>query len=221
MTIVTLQALNKNSTGEKMKERYIPLPQPDKKGKVSIEEVLSKRRSIRNYLNEPIKLSEITQLLWAAQGITANDGRRASPSAGATYPIEIYLANGSVIGLNKGLYKYIPEKHSLQLIYEKDLFFEICKSTYQIELLKRSAGLFIITAIPEKTTSVYAERGFRYIYMEAGHIGENIALQGVSLGIGTVMIGAFDDHKLSEILKLNKGEIPLYIIPIGKTDKYN
>ncbi len=210
-----------NKKGEiQMDKSLIKLPKFKVAGNISIEETLYRRRSIRKFLNDSLNLEEISQILWAAQGITNTDGRRTSPSAGATYPLELYLISNKVEGLKDGVYQYIPDQHLLKVKKEGDLLKEIAGATYQVEMCSGAAGIIVITAIVERTVSVYGERGMRYIYMEAGHAAENLSLQGVALNIGSVLVGAFDDLRVIKALSLSKGEIPLYIIPIGKTDKY-
>lgn len=218
--IFSIYGICKTEVNTNMKERKIALPKPKLTGSISIEEVLNKRRSIRKFLNSLISVSELSQLLWSAQGITTEDGRRTSPSAGATYPLEIYISVKNIENLKEGLYKYAPDAHSLLLIDENNRSVQIAEATYQPQMVKGAAAIFIITSVLNRTTSVYGERGIRYAYMEAGHSAQNLSLMGVALNIGLVLVGAFDDNKLSDALSLKKDEIPLYIIPVGKTDKY-
>ncbi len=204
----------------KLKDKKIFLPEPKTKGSVSVEETLSKRRSVRKFQDTPLSIPEVSQLLWAAYGITEKDGRKTTPSAGATYPLEIYVVVKNVEKLKPGLYKYDSGGHFLTNIKEGNFYNEISETTYQPQMCKSAPMIFVITAITEKTTSVYGERGIRYIFMETGHSAQNISLQGVSLGIGSVLVGAFDDDKVAGVLSLKNGEIPLYIIPVGKTERY-
>jgi len=198
----------------KMEE--ITLPAPETKGEISVEEALSKRRSIREYKNEPLTLKEVSQLLWAAQGITAEWGGRTAPSAGATYPLEIYLLAGKVEGLNPGVYHYIPASHSLKKILAGDLRKELSRAALGQRCIKEAPITLVITAIYDRTTVRYRERGIRYVHLEAGHVGENIYLQAEALGLGTVGIGAFYDEEIKRILKLKKGESVIYLMPVGK-----
>lgn len=206
--------------GEKSVKDYIALPKPKVKGFISVEEVLDKRRSIRQFLKTPLNIYELSQILWAAYGTNTKDGKKTTPSAGATYPLEIYIVAKNFEDLKEGLYKYISENHSLKVLKEGDFLNQLAETTYQPEMCKNAAALLVITSVNERTTSVYGQRGMRYIYMEAGHSAQNISLQGVALGIGSVLVGAFDDSKVSNALSLKRGEMPLYIIPIGKTDRY-
>lgn len=193
-------------------EKEIKLLMPKEKGEVSIEETLNKRRSVRTYRPDALTLEEISQLLWAAAG--KNHYRRTFPSAGATYPLEIYLISGKVEDLEHGIYNYIYSTHSLEKINNKDVRKPLCKASLEQEMIEEAPVNFIIAADYSRTTNFYGQRGIRYVHMEVGHIGQNLSLQAVALNIGTVMIGAFDDKKVKEILQIE--EDPLYIIPAGK-----
>jgi SagB-type dehydrogenase family enzyme len=194
----------------------IKLPDPVLKGSISVEEAISKRRSIREYKDEPLRLEELGQLLWAAQGITSPKGFRAAPSAGATYPLEIYVSvkERGVIGLPAGIYHYDPFDHSLTLIKEGDHSLEIYRASLNQEWVKEAPICIIIAADFSRTTSRYGARGERYVYMEAGHVGQNIYLQATALDLGTVAVGAFYDDQLRSIIGCE--EAPIYIFPVGR-----
>ncbi|MDD5070230.1 MAG: SagB/ThcOx family dehydrogenase [Candidatus Omnitrophica bacterium] len=183
-------------------------------GKLSVEEAISKRRSIRGYKNGPLSLGEVSQLLWSAQGITANRRLRTVPSAGALYPLEIYLAAGKVKDLKSGIYRYNPERHSLIKVVDGDKRFDLFSCSFSQSSVKNAPISVVICAQYERTTGKYGERGKRYVHMEAGHVGQNIYLQAKSLNLATVVIGAFSDEDVKKIL--NAKEAPLYIIPIGR-----
>jgi|YNPMSStandDraft_1061717.scaffolds.fasta_scaffold05741_5 SagB-type dehydrogenase family enzyme len=214
--------INEEITEEKQIENIIPsenvikLPEPRKKSNTSLEEALLKRRSIREYKEESLSLEEISQILWAGQGITDPQGLRTAPSAGALYPLEIYLNVSNVNNLKEGIYKYNPQNHELIQIKEGDKKIEIYNSGLQQSAIKNAPLIIIISAVFEKTTSKYGERGIRYVYMEAGHCAQNIYLQATALNLGTVTIGAFDDEKIKQILEFKNNEQPLYLMPIGK-----
>jgi SagB-type dehydrogenase family enzyme len=201
---------------EEKKVGTIKLPDPVLKGSVSVEEAISKRRSIREYKDEPLRLEELGQLLWAAQGITSPKGFRAAPSAGATYPLEIYVSvkERGVIGLPAGIYHYDPFDHSLTLIKEGDHSLEIYRASLNQEWVKEAPICIIIAADFSRTTSRYGARGERYVYMEAGHVGQNIYLQATALDLGTVAVGAFYDDQLRSIIGCE--EAPIYIFPVGR-----
>jgi len=199
------------------KTDVIKLPQPVLKGEMSLEEALYKRRSVRQYSDEPLLLTAVSQLLWSAQGITdKTNGLRTAPSAGALYPLEVYLIAGNVIDLKAGVYKYRPNGHELALVLEGDVRNELCSSALYQSPIKEAPIVLVITAVYERTTAKYGERGIRYVHMEAGHSAENICLQATALGLGTVTIGAFNDEKVKKVLNLPEDEMPLYILPVGK-----
>ncbi|MDI3474513.1 MAG: hypothetical protein PWQ79_1533 [Thermococcaceae archaeon] len=192
----------------------VELPPPRLEGSMSLEEAIAKRRSRREYKNEPLTLEELGQLLWAAQGITSPDGKRAAPSAGATYPFEVFVVAGNVEGLEPGIYHYDPFTHSLELVKAGDFRRELQKAALDQKWVGDAAVDIVLVAFYERTTKVYGERGYRYVYMEAGHIGQNIYLQATSLGLGTVAIGAFHDEEVARIIGTDGA--PLYIFPVGR-----
>lgn len=201
------------------KDGYMVLPEPRKESKTSIEEALLKRRSIREYKDEALSLEEISQILWSAQGITAPErGGRTAPSAGALYPLEIYLVVRKIENLESGVYHYLPEGHKIKQVLEKDISGELAIAGLNQMFIKDAPANIVISAVFSRTTSKYGERGNQYVYMEAGHASENIYLQIESLGLGTVTVGAFSDEEVKRILNLQE-EIPLYIMPIGRINK--
>lgn len=191
----------------------IKLPPIQTVGKISVEEVISRRRSVREYKDEALSLKEVSQLLWSAQGITANWGGRIAPSAGALYPLEIYLVTGRVENLKPGIYRYYPERHSLIMIVEGDKRFALFSSSLFQSCIKNAPISLVICAQYERTTRKYGERGKRYVHIEVGHVGQNIYLQAESLGLATVAIGAFVDEAVKKVLNIK--EEPLYIMPVG------
>ena len=194
----------------------IVLPKTVKKTDFSIEEVIALRRSIREYLNKPLKIEDLAQILWAAQGITEPSlTLRSAPSAGATYPLEIYILSKNVKNLKKGIYKYLPTYHSLKLIREGDYSYNLYQACLYQDWVLNAAANLIITAIYERTTYRYGARGIRYVYMEAGHVGQNIYLQAAALNIGTVAIGAFYDEEVENIIQVSNQEKVIYIFPLG------
>ncbi len=202
-------------TGEKMHEEKIKLPEPVLKGKISFEEVLYKRRSVRKFKNGFLNLKQVAQLLWACYGITDKRGFKTTPSAGATYPLEIYLIAGDVSELKSGVYKYLPDEHSLIKIIDKDIRRELMELSLRQKFIKEAQITIVITADFKRTTSYYGDRGIMYVHMEAGHSGQNIYLQAEALGLGTVAVGAFNETQVSKLLNLPKNEKVLYIFPIG------
>jgi SagB-type dehydrogenase family enzyme len=191
--------------------KEINLRQPKEKGSISIEETLLQRRSVRDYKRGPLNLDQVSQLLWAASG--KNLYRRTTPSAGATYPLEIYLVAGEVEGLEPGIYHYSPSRNSLEIIKEQNVRNRLSRAALGQEMIEEAPVSIIIAADYSRTTGRYGQRGIRYVHMEVGHVGQNVSLQAIALSLGTVMIGAFEDQKVKEVLGIK--EEPLYIIPIG------
>lgn len=185
----------------------VELPVPEYTNK-SIEECILARRSIRQFQDKDIPLSSISLLVWAAQGITAKRGFRAAPSAGATYPLEIFLAK------RDGLFRYIPQHHALKKEKTGDMRSEIAECALNQMFIADAGIVFVITGIFERTTRRYGERGVQYVHNEVGHCAQNIHLAAVALGLGSVPIGAFNDGELKQLLELDD-ERPLYIVPVG------
>ena len=186
---------------------------------MSLEEAIAKRRSVRRYTAEPLSLTYLSQILWAAQGVTDTAIQlRAAPSAGALYPLEIYVLIGvnGVEGLEEGLYHYNVDSHSLERQKTEDLKVQLSFAALDQEFIYHAALDIVICALYERTAWKYGGRAERYVHMEAGHAGQNICLQATALGLGAVPIGAFDDDQVRTIIGAAKEIRPLYIIPIGK-----
>ncbi len=198
----------------KAQERSFNLPSPELDSETSIEKALSQRRSVRDFADQTLDNKQISQLLWSAQGITADWGGRTAPSAGATYPIEIYIAVNNSESLTPGLYKYKNTNHSLRLIKKGSLGKKLSQACLGQQSIQEAPVSIIITAVLQRTAVRYGERAQRYVYMEAGHVGQNIYLQAESLGLGTVAIGAFHDDQVQEVLGIN--EEVMIIMPVGK-----
>jgi SagB-type dehydrogenase family enzyme len=194
----------------------IKLPEPQYDSEVSLEQSLLERRSVRSYSGQPLTLREISQLLWAAQGLTDPGGFRTAPSAGGLYPLELYLVAGDVEGLTAGVYRYQPGGHQLVKTGEGDKRAELAKAALGQEWVEEGAVSIVFTAVYERTTGKYGERGIRYVHMEVGHAAQNLCLQATALGLGAVTIGAFYDKEVSRLLNLPDDEEPLYIIPVGR-----
>lgn len=194
----------------------IKLPQPVYDGRTSLEKAFELRRSLRQYKNAPIPLSDLSQLLWAAQGISGSGGRRTAPSAGALYPLEVYIVAGNITGLSAGIYSYDPHKHELSRIAEDDARSELSKAALGQSSIKNAPAVLVLSAVYERTTVKYGERSIRYVHMEAGHAAQNVYLQAAALNLGTVVIGAFDDDGIRKVLHMTVREHPLYLMPVGK-----
>jgi len=192
----------------------VKLPEARIVGDVSLGEAIAARRSVRAYEEASLTLEEVGQLLWAAQGITAEWGGRAAPSAGATYPLEVYVVAGEVEGLEPGVYRYLPDSHSARLVKEGDLRAELSSAALGQEWVRTAPASLVIAAAYGRTTRQYGERGERYVHMEVGHVGQNVYLQAAALALGTVMVGAFDDAEVKNLLGTD--EEPLAIMPVGR-----
>jgi SagB-type dehydrogenase family enzyme len=194
------------------------LPKPDYRGML-FEEAITKRRSVRNYTSDPVSLPQLSQLLFAAQGVTGKIygvPLRTAPSAGALYPFEIYLIVNNVQGLAPGIYHYAFQEHALELLKSGDFRKQITRAGLKQEMLGNSDVTFALSAVFNRTRHKYGERGFRYIYMEAGHISQNISLQAVSLGLGSVGVGAFLDQEMNELVGVDgKHEAVIYLHAVG------
>ena len=201
---------------EPLDGRQLELPEPRLKSDVSLEETLLKRRSVREFTDEPLTLEEVSQLLWAAQGVTAEWGGRTAPSAGALYPLEVYLVVGNVANLAPGVYKYKPERHKLVRIRGEDVREELAEAALGQSWVKEGAIDIVVAAVYERTTKKYGDRGVRYVHMEAGHAAQNIYLQAAALDLGIVTVGAFYDDRVKDIIGMPEDEVPLYVIPVGK-----
>ncbi len=197
----------------------IKLPPPQLKGKMSLEEAIASRRSVRKYRSEPLTPSQLSQILWSAQGITGAGRLRAAPSAGATYPLEIFAFIGkqAIEGLQAGIYHYDVDSHSLVLHQPGDLRKELARAALDEGFIANAPLDIVICALYPRTSYRYGRRGERYVHMEVGHVGENIHLQAVALGLATVEVGAFDDEEVRKVLGVEEQIKPLYIMPIGKS----
>jgi SagB-type dehydrogenase family enzyme len=202
----------------KKNEPAVKLPSPILRSKMSLEQSIDKRRSVRRFKNDPLTLEQISQLLWSAQGTTGTGGRRATPSAGATYPLEIFIVigNNGVRTLAAGIYHYDVDNHSLSLHQRGDFQQKLADTALGQSFIARCPVDMVVCAIHPRTAYRYGHRGERYVHMEVGHVGENVALQAVALGLGTVMVGAFEDEEVRKALDLEEQIKPLYIIPVGK-----
>lgn len=214
-----------------MRQTVIKLPPPQLKSKVSLEETIAKRRSVRKYGTEPLTLVQISQILWAAQGITGAGKLRATPSAGATYPLEIFVfigkqaviviaseAKQSLSGeeLPAGIYHYEVDSHSLSLHRPGDLRRDLARAALDQGFIANAPMDIVVCALYPRTSYRYGRRGERYVHMEAGHVGENIHLQAIALGLATVEVGAFDDEEVRKVLGVEEQIKPLYVMPIGR-----
>ena len=185
---------------------------------MSLEEAISRRRSRRSFASKPLTLAQVSQLLWCAQGTTGERGlKRAAPSAGATYPLEIFLAVGrdTVTDLQAGVYRYVPSEHALLRTAEQDVRRQVAAAALEQYFLAQAPVDLLIAADCKRTTGRYGQRGVRYVHMEVGHVGQNIYLQAEALGLGTVAVGAFQDDEVARAFGLPEQLEPLYLMPVG------
>ncbi|MEW6094927.1 MAG: SagB/ThcOx family dehydrogenase [bacterium] len=199
------------------KAKKIKLPQDFKYRGISVEEAIVKRRSKRNFLPKPISLEELSCLLHYASGITGYGRLRAAPSAGALYPIEIYPVIHQVKDITPGIYHYSIEDHSLELLEEGDYRHKLSQHCLGQKFVAEAAVAFIMTAVFARTKWKYRNRAYRYVLIEAGHIGENIYLSATSLGLGTCAVGAFFDDQINKELNIDGiKEAAIHITVVGK-----
>lgn len=190
------------------------LPEPQYKGTISVEEAIRTRRSIRNYTEDSLSTEEVSQLLWAAQGKTADWGGRTVPSAGASFPLEVYLVAGSVRGIETGVYHYLWESHEIEKLSGHDKRKELTTVSWGQKYISLAPIDIIIAVDYKRTTARYGNIGSRYVDCEVGHCGQNIQLQAEALGLGSVVIGAFQENLVMSSLGIK--ENPVYIIPVGR-----
>ncbi|WP_431067772.1 SagB/ThcOx family dehydrogenase [Methylotuvimicrobium sp.] len=191
-------------------DETIHLPQAKVAGSMSLEQSIAARRSIRAFAAKTLSIEQIGQLLWAAQGITDTKGSlRAAPSAGALYPLETYVV------LPAGIYRYDPRNHELKRTVESDRRLELQKASLDQDAFGSAPAVFVFTAVFERTAIKYRERANLYVPIEVGHAAQNLLLQATAQGLAGVPIGAFNDKRVAEALKLPKDQRPLYLLPLG------
>ena len=201
----TTASAGATQTGKR--ENEILFPQPVLKGKVSLEEVLASRRSLRSFKEKELDWGQVGQLLWAAQGITSPDGKRTAPSAGALYPLEVYYF------FKDGWGHYNPEKHSLEILGSEDKRADLARASLNQSWIADAPGVFVIVGFVERMAKKYGERAERYVMLEAGHACQNLLLQAVALSLGGTSVGAFSDEGIKKILGVDA--LPLYVVPVG------
>jgi SagB-type dehydrogenase family enzyme len=215
LLLITPAACEKAGASSAPENVTISLPAPSGDSDTSIEEALLQRRSVRNYREGALTLAQVGQILWAAQGINDAGGKRTAPSAGAIYPLTVYVVIGSVEGITPGVYRYIPASHSLDKKLDGDLREALSKTSQST--VKNAPVNVVIAAVYDQIKKQYGDRGIKFTYLEAGHAAQNICLQVVALKLGTVTLGYFDDTQVKKTLGLSDNEEPLYIMPVGRT----
>lgn len=195
--------------------KTIDLPEPVLMSDISVEEAIADRRSVRSYSSKSLTLQHLSQMLWSAQGITNNEGLRAAPSAGALYPLELYVVAGNVENLEPGVYRYIPEGHKLTSTLTEDKRKELVSAASNQDWIADAPVIIVFSAVYERTTSKYGERGIRYVHMDTGFAGENLFLQAEALGLSSIVVGSFKDEAVKKVLSLDNNENPLILMPVG------
>jgi SagB-type dehydrogenase family enzyme len=195
--------------------RTVSLPVPQHQGSISLDSTLWARRSTREFSDRTISLADASQLLWAAQGVNRPDGHRTAPSAGATYPLELYLLAARVDGLEPGMYRYRPATHDLVTTGVTVRLVDLPGVAVRQEWVTGAAALVVFAAAYERTSGRYASRAERYVPMEVGHAAQNLYLEAAALGLGTTFIGAFTDSALARVLALPAEQRPLGLMPVG------
>jgi SagB-type dehydrogenase family enzyme len=187
----------------------ITLPKPNQNGQMLLEKAIAARRSHRDFSPKPLALEQIGELAWAAQGQGTATRYRNVPSAGATYPLELFVVSG------EGLFHYLPAKHSLEKLSGQDIRTALASAAWGQNFIEEAPLTLVFAAEFARTTRRYGERGIRYVYMEAGHAAQNVHLQAESLGLGSVAVGAFDDDSVSKVLSLPDHLEPVYMVVVG------
>ncbi|MGA1843818.1 MAG: SagB/ThcOx family dehydrogenase [bacterium] len=221
ITVIPLSVSWAMGTGRSAQDTArIPLPSPALTGTVSVEEAIKARRTRRNFSPDPLSMEEWGQILWAAQGITSEGGMgmRAAPSAGALYPLDIYLiaGEGGTGSLSAGVYHYEPLQHALMRLSSEDMRKKVAEASLYQGWMAEAPGMILIAVEYARITGKYKERGIRYAHFEAGHVAQNCFLQAESLGLHVGIVGAFEDETMKKILPLPKGHEPLLILPVGR-----
>jgi SagB-type dehydrogenase family enzyme len=197
----------------------IKLPPPKPVETTSLDEAIRRRRSIRAFSQKPMALKQLSYLLWASAGIQRKEGEyefRTAPSAGALYPIETYLIANNVNGLENALYHYSINSHALEELEVGDFSMAIARAALEQEMFVRAAATFVWTAIFERSKWKYRQRAYRYVYLDAGHIAQNLALAATSIGLGSCQVGAFFDDEVNKIVGVDgEEESAIYLSVVG------
>ena len=193
------------------------MPQPAKKGGMSVVEALEVRRTVRHFAARPLDLPQVSQLLWGAYGTSNPQGLRTSPSAGATYPLDLYLVVGErgVKDIPAGIYQYLAGEHALAPVAPGDARAPVARACLHQAWMAEGPVMVVITGEYRRCTARYGPRGVRYTHMEAGNVSQNLFLAAEALGLGAGIVGAFEDKALAQVLKLPPVHEPLLVMPVG------
>ncbi len=197
-----------------MQLKSIELPKPNAQGSISLEQAIENRKSVRSFTKQTLSLDFIGQILWAGQGLRGSTSSRTVPSAGALYPLELYLV------IEEGVYHYVPERHQVEPHIEGDMRSSLSSAALGQECVAQAPATLLLTAVFSRIETKYGkERSPQYIYLEAGHAAQNILLQATALGLDGVPVGAFYEEQVSKVLQLPQAHYPLYLIPLGFAEK--
>ena len=216
IAVISCIGLSSNAYANGAGDDVTALPKPSLGGAMSVEHALAHRRSTREFDPAPLPLAAVSQLLWAAQGVTHERGFRTAPSAGALFPLEIYLVAGAVSGLAAGIHHYEPERHRLVRMSTGDLREELTSLAHGQDWMMDAPAVLVIAADTSRTARKYGRRAARYVAMEAGYASQNVYLQSQALGLGTCMVGAFSDRPVKQLLRMPSEVEPLGLMPIGR-----
>ncbi|MDP3181373.1 MAG: SagB/ThcOx family dehydrogenase [Desulfobaccales bacterium] len=205
------------SSGGGQAAEVIKLPPPAHKSAVSLEDALLRRRTVRHFASRGLDLNQVSQLLWGTDGVSDPRGLRTAPSAGATYPVDLYLVVGErgVATVPAGVYHYLPKENSLKLITPGELRPAVARASLSQSWMAEAPIMVVITGEYRRCMARYGERGIRYTIMEVGHTAENLFLQAEALGLGAGIVGAFEDRTITQVLKTPAAHEPLLIMPVG------
>jgi SagB-type dehydrogenase family enzyme len=201
-----------------MKGEITKLPSPKTIGSRGLERVMSTRRSIREYSEQPLTIGVLSQLLWACQGITSNEGLRTTPSAGATYPLEVFAAVHKITGLDPGVYHYLPgpdlHQHSIQIVHDGSVADLLFKRSTEQDFIRKVPVNIIFSAVLTRIRKEYGRSAMRYTLLEAGHAAQNLHLMAEGMNLGSVAIGYLNASAVKRVLHAQV--LPLYMVSIGK-----
>jgi SagB-type dehydrogenase family enzyme len=203
---------------QKHREAVLRLPLPTWQGTVSVEQAIKQRRTTRSFASRSLNLNQLSQLLWSASGITQENGyKRAAPSAGALYPMDVYVVVGrhSIISMNAGIYHYEPGRHQLSEVSKGDMRSSVARASLAQMWMAEAPITIVITAQYERATVKYGKRGIQYALIEAGHIGQNIFLQAQALDLEAGIVGAFRDEGISDAMNIPSPHEPILLMPVG------
>ena len=194
------------------------LPLPKWQSKVSVEQAIKQRRTTRSFTSRSLDLNQLSQLLWSANGITEGNGyKRAAPSAGALYPMDVYVVVGQnrVPPIDAGVYRYEPGENQLSEVLKGDMRSSVARASLSQMWMADAPLTMVITAEYRRATVKYGKRGIQYALIEAGHIGQNIFLQAQSLGLEAGIVGAFNDAALIDAIGIPSAHEPILLMPVG------